>query len=148
MDFDNILRGKVVIVGIGNIMRGDDAFGPVFIQNITGKVDALCIDAGSAPENYAGKIAKQSPDTILLVDAVHMGIEPGGYKVLDKGEISETGFSTHDASPNMFIRFLENETDADIYLLAVQPKDVSFGSDMSMAVDKALNILVKKIQRR
>ena len=71
------LRGKTVIVGIGNSLRGDDGFGPALVQRLQGRVRPVCIDAGVAPENYLGRIVKEQPDTVLLVDAAHLGLEPG-----------------------------------------------------------------------
>ena len=59
----------MVIVGIGHPLRGDDALGPSLVKRLDGHLDALCIDAGSAPENYLGKIIKASPDVILFIDA-------------------------------------------------------------------------------
>ncbi len=134
----SILKGKVVVVGIGNPLRGDDGFGPAFIQGLKSKVSFLCIDAGSAPENYLGKIANAKPDTVLIVDAVHLDMAPGEYILMKKSDILKCGFSTHDLSPHMFIDFLEKETGANIYLLGVQPKSLSFGESMSEPVDKAL----------
>jgi len=82
--FNNIFRGKTVIVGIGNIMKGDDGAGPSVIEKIQGKVKALCIDAGTAPENYLGKIIKENPDTVLFVDAADINCLPGEYTLLEK----------------------------------------------------------------
>ena len=138
--FKNIFKGKVVIVGIGNILRGDDGFGPALIGRLKGKVKAVCLDAGSAPENYTGKIVKEKPDTILIVDALHLGLSPGDYEILKKDEIAKSGLSTHDISPNMFIEYLEDQTKADIYMLGVQPKNLSFGEEMS---DSLKNTLVE-----
>jgi len=138
-------RGKVVLVGIGNPLRGDDAFGPRLIERLTGKVRAVCIDAGSAPESYAGKIVKEKPDTIVLVDAVHLDKSPGEYALLGKAEILKSGFTTHDMSPHLFIEYLENQTQADIYLLGVQPKTLSIGDEMSDPVNQTLETLAEDI---
>jgi hydrogenase 3 maturation protease len=143
--FKDILKGKVVIVGIGNIMRGDDSFGPELVKRLNGCVDAVCIDAGTAPENYTGKIKKESPDTILIADAVHLDLAPGGYRILKKDDILKCGFTTHDISPNMLIEYLEKETGADIYMLGIQPKHLSFGEEMSEEVKKALGDIIKSI---
>ena len=131
-------KDKIVIVGIGNILRADDGFGPALIENIKGKVRAVCLDAGTAPENYAGKIAKENPDVILIVDAVHLNLEAGAYCLLKKSEIVKCGFTTHDTSPHMFIEFLENQTKADIFLLGVQPQRVDFGQDITPKVKQTL----------
>ena len=141
MNCEFVAKGKIVIVGIGNPLRGDDGFGPAFIQGIGEKVSYPCIDAGSAPENYIGKIIKGEPDTVLIVDAVHLDLAAGEYRFLKKSEILECGFTTHDLSPHLFIDFLEKETKADIYLLGIQPKNLSFGDEMSQPVKKALEEL-------
>lgn len=132
-------KGKVVIVGIGNLLRGDDGFGPALIKLIEGKVEAICIDAGTAPENYSGKIVKLEPDTILIVDAVQLNTQAGVYEVLRKSDILNCGFTTHDMSPKLFIEYLEKETKAGIFMLGVQPKTVRFGEEMSSEVSGALN---------
>jgi hydrogenase 3 maturation protease len=140
-----ILCGKIVIVGIGNTLRGDDGFGPLLIQRLQGKIEAACIDAGTAPESYAGKILKENPDTILLVDAVHLDCAPGEHAVLNKNEILQSGLSTHDMSPKLFIEYLEEQSTADIYMLGVQPKNLAFGDEISDNVRKSLDEIEKLI---
>ncbi len=142
--FNNILKGKTVIVGIGNTLRADDGFGPALIERLKGKVKALCIDAATAPENYAGKIAKAKPDTILIVDALHLGLAPGKHEILRKDDIAKSGLSTHDISLKMFIEYLQTRTPADIFVLGVQPKNLSFGQEMSAELKKALEKVAQK----
>ena len=139
-------KGKTVIVGVGNIMRGDDGFGPALIETIKGKVSALCLDAGTAPENYLGKIAKEKPDTVIIVDAVQMELKPGEYEILAKDDIIDSGLTTHNISPKVLIDFLENETDADIYMLGIQPEKISLGDEMSDVVKNAVDNISKLIQ--
>jgi len=141
MKLKNILQGKVVIVGIGNILRGDDAFGPKLIEELSQQIDMVCIDAGSAPENYIGKIAKERPNTVLIVDVVELGKNPGDFEILSKEQIVTSGFTTHDLSPRMFIDFLENETKAAIYLLGIQPKNIDFGNEMSKEIIESLKVI-------
>lgn len=138
--FKNILKGRVVIVGIGNVMKADDGFGPALIERLSARLKkSICIDAGTTPENCIGKILKENPDVILLVDAAHINLEPGRYKILEKDEILKSGLTTHDISPKMFIEYLEDQTKAPIYLLAVQPKDLSLANTMSKGVKDALS---------
>lgn len=141
----DVLKGKVVFVGIGNTLRGDDAFGPELVQQLQGKIRAVCIDAGSAPESYAGKIAKENPDTIILVDAVHLGKAPGELELLQKSDILKAGFTTHDMSPSLFIEYLESQTHAQIYLLGVQPQTLSLGTEMSKPVKQALETVMSHV---
>lgn len=150
-NFQNILKGKIVVIGIGNILRGDDAFGPLFIERIKDRVeDIVCIDAGSAPENYTGKIAKLKPDTLLIVDAVHLGLKPGEYEILNKEDLDKSGFSTHNLSPSVFIGYLEEKLKANIYILGIQPATTSFGEKISASIEKTLeelsNLVVESIK--
>ena len=143
--FAEILKGKTVILGLGNTLRGDDGFGPALIERLKGNTQALCFDAGTAPENYAGKIAKENPDTVLIVDAAHLDLAPGSFRLLEGKDILKNGFTTHDMSPGMFMEHLSTQTKSKIYMLGVQPQNISLGSEMSDAVKKALDNIEKLI---
>jgi hydrogenase 3 maturation protease len=141
-----ILRGKTVIVGIGNSLRGDDGFGPALIEQIQGKVGCICIDAGSAPEKFLGVIVKEEPDTILFVDAADLDLEPGQYRILEPVDIVKCGLTTHDMSSRMLIEFLENQTKANILMLGVQPQHLSLGEAMSQCLTETLDEIQMLIQ--
>lgn len=141
----DILKGKIVIVGIGNIIRGDDGFGPLLIEKIKDGARVVCLDAGTAPENYLGKIAKENPDTVLIIDAVHLGKNPGEYEILKGEDIAKCGFTTHDISPVMFIEYLTRETGADIYMLGVQPQSIDLGFEISPKLKEILDEVSGKI---
>jgi hydrogenase 3 maturation protease len=141
-----IFRGKTVIVGIGNSLRGDDGFGSALIEQIQGKVGFICIDAGSAPEKFLGVIVKEEPDTILFVDAADLDLEPGQYRILEPADIVKCGLTTHDMSSRMLIEFLENQTKANILMLGVQPQHVLLGEAMSPPLTETLDEIQMLIQ--
>ncbi|MBA7606785.1 hypothetical protein ES703_13935 [subsurface metagenome] len=143
--FKKILRGKVVIVGIGNALRGDDGLGSILVERLKGKVEAVCIDAGNALENYLGSIVKEKPDTLLLIDAAHLDRLPGEYQIIDPGDLIRSGFSTHDISAGMLIELLSRQIKGNIYLLGVQPEEVDFGEKLSARIESTLCILEKAI---
>ncbi len=143
MDWAHIFKGKVVLVGVGHLLKGDDALGPALMARLEGKVKAVCLDAGTSPENYLGKIIREAPQTIIFVDAVHLGQPPGSYALLEKNEIIQSGLTTHDFSPRMLLEHLSRETRAEIYLLAVQPKQLHLGEPLSPEVEAALEGLEK-----
>ena len=104
------LRGTVVIVGMGNPLRGDDGFGPALIARLRGRVRATCLDAGTTPECHTGPIIRERPETIVIVDAVHLGRAPGDWALLGGEELLTSGLSTHDASPRLLIDYLRERT--------------------------------------
>jgi hydrogenase 3 maturation protease len=136
-----ILKGKVVIVGVGNILRGDDGLGPVFVEGLKNKVDAPCINAGNAFENYLGVIMRERPETVLLVDAVHLDMNPGDFAIVDPSRIEHGGLSTHDISPSLFLNFLVEEIQCNVFLLGVQPERITLGTGISQTVRETLKIL-------
>jgi hydrogenase 3 maturation protease len=69
-DIKDRLKGVVTIIGIGNIMRGDDGFGPKLIESLKKRsTKAILFDCGTVPENYIFPILATSCDTVILVDA-------------------------------------------------------------------------------
>ena len=133
------LRGKIVIVGMGNPLKGDDGLGPCLIKKLKGKTKARLIDGESTPENYVGKIASLKPDTILVIDACDLGRAPGGVELLEIEKMTSTGYSTHNISPGVFMNYLKETTGADVFMLAVQPGNVNLGEGISSPVEKAID---------
>ena len=137
--FPDIINEKTIIVGIGNPLRGDDGFGPALVQRLQGKVNLACVDAGNTPENHLGRIIKEEPELVLLVDVADLGLDPGQYRVLHPAEILKRGLTTHDMSSRMMIEFLQDQTQANIVMLAVQPENISLGESMSECLNKTLD---------
>lgn len=139
------LRGKVVIVGIGNTLRGDDGAGPELIKQLkNSKLSTLrsklsLISVGEVPENYLGKIAEHNPDTIMLVDAVDFGSPPGSVRIVEQDALKEEGFSTHNASMKLTIKYLSRRTKSLVFLLGIQPmENLQMGSELSEPVKEAI----------
>lgn len=143
--FKRILKGRVVIVGIGNVLRGDDGLGPELVQRLSYKVEACCINAGNALENHLGPIGRYNPDTVLLVDAMHLGLRPGDVRIVDPSRIEHAGLSTHDVSPCLFLDFLVEASNCNVFLLGVQPEGIEIGSGMSTAVQNTLDSLEREL---
>ncbi|NIA07122.1 MAG: hydrogenase maturation protease [Actinobacteria bacterium] len=141
------LTGKVVILCVGSRSRGDDIFGPLVAKRISGKVSAQVIDAENVPENYLGKIAKLSPDVVLLVDAAHFDGAPGEIRLLDPQDLAESSFSTHSASLKLIEEFFRAECNSKVFMLAAQPRHVSFGvppsPELIAAVDSVVDMLAE-----
>ena len=136
-----MLLGNVLIVGIGNELRADDGLGPALVSRIQPKIKATCLDVGSSPENYIGKIVKLSPEVILFVDAVSMNEIPFTVKLIREDEIPEYGFSTHNMSPKLMIDNIKSQIKTKIFMLGIQPQNLEFGQEISKGVLDRLDSL-------
>lgn len=134
---------KLVILGIGNDLKGDDALGTFIarsLDNLRPKI--VSIDGGVVPENFTGAIKKETPTHILLVDAVDMKKAPGFVRMVHKDEISNYSISTHSMPISFLINYLEMGTDAKIALIGIQPLNMELGQEMTKEVKKsATNVL-------
>ena len=142
--FEEILKGKTVLFGIGNTLRGDDAVGPMLVEMLRDKVNAVCINAEGSPENFLGKVIKESPDTLLIIDAMYLNEGPGEYRLLAPEEVEATVTSTHDIPLTMLIHYLKSEKKMNIYILGIEPQHLEIGKEVSPKVKKTL-VLLKKI---
>ncbi|RKY33311.1 MAG: hydrogenase 3 maturation endopeptidase HyCI [Candidatus Omnitrophota bacterium] len=139
MDLNSRLKGKVVVVGIGNTMRSDDGVGPILAERIKDKVPFSVFNVGQTPENYLEKIIREEPDTILLVDALDFGGKPGEIRIFDGKDLETTNlFFTHNSSITLLINYLKSNLSTDIIILIIQPKTIDFGEQLSPEVTKGL----------
>jgi hydrogenase 3 maturation protease len=141
---------KVVIAGIGNPLRKDDFVGVEIVRNLQDKVSSsiYLIECETVPENFIEPIIEFKPTHILIIDAALLNLKPGSSKLVETNEIvGQTTISTHTLPLRIFCEYLAKTTGAKIALLAVQPKDTSFGegltSELRETATNLINILSK-----
>ena len=135
------LSGRVVVVGIGNPLRGDDGAGARLAELLAGTTGALVINAEEVPENHLGPVVRARPDRILLIDAVDLGERPGSVALLEIDELRDYPPSTHRVPLAVFADFLGQATGAEILLLAVQPGRNGFGAGLTAEVEGSVSAL-------
>ncbi len=141
----HILKGKVVMLCLGNIERGDDGVGPHIAKAIKGNGRYEVINAGVAPENYTGLIKRLKPDTIIIIDAIYFDGQPGETRIFSGDELRSGKISTHDVSPKLLIEYLRSSTGAGIYILGVRPKSNKLGEGLSKEVKRAVKDLTNNL---
>jgi hydrogenase 3 maturation protease len=125
------IQGTVVVMGIGNPCRGDDAAGSMVAQLLNGAFAVRVIDAQDVPENYLRQVVGENPDTVVLIDSVDLDSAPGSVALLDKDEVASYWPSTHRMPLGLLMDYLERETQAHIFLIAIQPRHTAFMQPMS-----------------
>jgi len=154
---------KEVILGIGNILKGDDGVGIYIAERFNKHLqhikhgskqdrfgetgETIVIDCGTAPENYTSIIRRHNPDGLILVDAADMGLSPGSYRIIPPEEIKVMHVSTHSMPLSFFISYV-SEFCEDITLIGVQPDKMNLGTILSRAVRRGgaqvANLIIEK----
>ena len=125
------LRGKRFgVVGVGNILKEDDGAGPALIAELASiGFDLPMVDASEVPENYGGWPERQGLESVVFVDAVDFGGEPGSFRVIPLEKLLVSASSTHRLSLHYTIEYLKKEWKGDALLIGVQPKGLRLGEE-------------------
>ena len=146
---------KMVVLCIGNDMRGDDAAGPIVAEKLNQKIlscpekysDIKVVNAGTVPENYTGLIRSESPSHIIFVDAVEMGQDPGSLRLVYEDEIANYSISTHAMPLSFMIKYLKSFSDVEVILIGIQPKSLEMFDKVSEELKEGIELLVMVLQK-
>lgn len=132
-----------LIVGVGNVMRGDDGFGPELVASLAGRTEVGLLDGGETPEDMLDRIVQKFPSRLVIADAVALGGMPGEAALLEPGQLGKRiAVSTHNLSLLMFIKCLKEKLPGmDVKILGVQPKSIGFGRGLCPEVRAAVENL-------
>ena len=133
------------VIGVGNILRGDDGAGPEVIALLGGRIEVPIVDASEVPENYGGWAAKQGLESVVFIDAVEFGGEPGEFRIIPLQNLMMSVSSTHNLSLHYVIRYLEEEWGGDAILVGIQPKSIELGEGLSAEVAAGVRALAEAL---
>jgi hydrogenase 3 maturation protease len=130
---------RLVLLGVGNPLRGDDGVGSLLARRMRERGKALVFDGGSAPENCGEPIAALAPETVLVVDAARCGGNPGAVRIFRSAEIAGGALSTHDQSLRVLAHYLKCRCGCEMLILGVEPGIVGIGAGLSAPVRATLD---------
>ena len=139
----------VVVFGCGNILLGDDGFGPAVVKELhaSGAVPecAEVIDAGTAVREFLFDIAlsEQRPGLIVVIDAVDAGRIPGEVFEIPLDDIPAVkvpDYSLHQAPTSNLLRQLRDHCGVDVSVIVCQVEQIpdEVKMDLSPAVQEAV----------
>jgi len=134
---------SLIVMCVGNPDGGDDAVGP-YIADKLKETNLFVINCETVPENYVGVVKKQKPETLLIIDAVEMGLSPGDIRIVPKEKIGVMTISTHGIPIPVLIEYL-NQYVKKIIFIGIQPKTMS--GEMNDIVKKSGNELIEIIKK-
>jgi len=152
-------RKPTLILGIGNLLFGDDGFGCAVVEYLEGHYDvpeSVCLlDAGTSVRKLLFTLCLSAirPQRLLIVDAIDAGRSPGEIFEIDPAEIPVAkldDFSLHQLPTSNLLRELQESCGVEVRVLACQtgplPDQISQGlsSFVEGAVPRAAEWIMRE----
>jgi hydrogenase 3 maturation protease len=144
-------RGRLCVMGLGNIDYSDDGFGVYLAASIASRLAGSgnitlahhVINAGTTPERMIGSVKGKGYDHLLFLDAVDFGGEPGSVLLLNADETAARfpQISTHKMSIGLLARYIKTGEGTDVWLLGVQPGSLKPSQGLSPSVQRTTEML-------
>ena len=161
--FDEIATKRVLIFGCGNVLLGDDGFGPAVIEELERRddlpEDAHAEDVGTSIRGILFDIAllERRPEQIIVLDAVdRVGRAPGEVFEISVDQIPErkiVDYSFHQFPTSNLLKEIQEECGVRVTVLAAQTaaelEEVGLGlsEPMRAAVGRAAERVVRLAAR-
>jgi hydrogenase maturation protease len=142
---------RIVVGCVGNVLRGDDGFGPAVAERLTGLPDGT-----EVVETGIGGIALLQEllagcDGLVLIDAVDRGAEPGTVfviqpEVLDGEHVPDV----HLANPERVLTMAKamGALPERVIIIGCQPAEVDeLEQGLSPSVERAVEVAADRVKR-
>jgi coenzyme F420 hydrogenase subunit delta len=149
---------SILILGCGNILFGDDGFGPAVAQwlrrHFVVPAEVCVLDAGTSVREILFDIIllDKKPSKIVIVDAMDCGRKPGELFALDIDSIPRTkldSFSLHQVPTSNLLRELRDFCSIEVIVITCQvsriPDSVSPG--LSKPIEGAVKHAAEMVAR-
>ena len=120
-----------LILGCGNILIGDDGFGPAVVDYLEEHCRALdhvaILDVGTGVREILFNVilAEKKPERIIIIDALDCNRKPGEVFTVSIEDIPEKkihDFSVHQMPTLNMLKELRDLCHVDVVVLAAQPE--------------------------
>jgi hydrogenase maturation protease len=139
----DILKARpLLMLGIGNPMRGDDAIGHMLAESLESlNGDGFQAHAvGTAVENAMSWIRQTAGGTLLLVDAVFdESLAEGSWALFPPDQLDSMCHSTHSIPLSMLISYWQKEVpDLQVHFLGISIRNNTDMAPLSSALQQTL----------
>ena len=144
------MTGRLVVAGVGNVLRGDDGFGPAVVERVGDLPD--CVDI---VETGIGGVALLQElmagcDGLVLVDAVDQGAPAGTLFAIEPDVADAVHVAdVHLANPERVLSMAKTMgcLPERVLILGCQPSGMDeLGAGLSAPVERAVPYAVERIQ--
>jgi hydrogenase maturation protease len=144
-----IFRARpLLLLGMGNPLRGDDAIGHLLAKELEG-IDSPGFQAhavGTAIENAMCWIRGMAGGTLLLVDAVFdESVDEGSWAIYPSDQLDSVCHTTHSIPLSLLISFWQMEVpEIKIYFLGISIRNNTDMAPLTPILQKTLASLLEK----
>ncbi len=146
----------VLVIGCGNLLRGDDGVGPVLIRHLWDRgvpEGAKLVDGGTAGMDVGFQM--RGAQRVVIVDASATGAAPGTIYRVPGEELTDLpplqGLHTHSFRWDHAIPFarwaLGEACPTDITVFLIEAADMEMGGELSEPVTTAMEQVIELIER-
>ena len=126
------LKKRVLILGCGSVLFGDDGFGPATVEyiqkncDVPDDVEVMDVGTGTSRVLLALALSEEKPEKIIILDAVDLGKKPGEIFQISIEDLPES--KTRELSPHLFpaTNLLKEIRDSgvEVVILACQVEEI------------------------
>lgn len=152
---------KILVAGMGNVLRGDDAFGIRVVQALeqqnTLPADVRLYEAGIAGIPFVQELM-DGYDALIIADALDRGAEPGSLFVLepneakpselDYGRVHQSMVDAHYADPSKVLLLARalKVCPPRVFIVGCQSANIEEAcAEMTPAVERAVPLAAEQI---
>lgn len=148
---------RVLIIGCGNLLRGDDAVGPVLVRHLWERglpAGVRCADGGTGGMDVAFQM--RGVPHVILVDACTSGSEPGALFKLQGSDVEHlpplAGVNLHAFRWDHALAFarwaLKDDYPARIDVYLIEAQGLAVGDPPSPPVERTMHHLADRLLRQ
>ncbi len=150
---------RVLILGVGNILFGNDGFGPEVIDHLTrhyvlpDDVDILDVGTGARKVLFTVSLSETRPEEIVIVDAVDWGNEIGSVSEIPVESLPITkvdDFSLHQVPTSNMLRELQDDCSVKVTVIVCDVGEVPqmIEPGLSSEIEAAVSVAAQAIAER
>ena len=154
-------RASALILGCGNVLFGDDGFGPAVAERLRSRSlpPGVCaIDAGTGARTilFTLTLSDTRPATLIVVDAIDAGRRPGELFMLPVEDLPSRkidDFSMHQLPTSNLLKELRDECGLAVTVVACQVERIpdsvlpGLSGAVSDAVPRACRAILDELSR-
>jgi hydrogenase maturation protease len=143
---------KTLVLGVGNILRGDDGLGVRAVQMLQARElpASVCVEDAGTPG--VGLVTRMEGwERVVIIDAAYTGQKPGMWRRYGAEDVklvaSGEALSLHESDIACALALAQavNLLPPEVVIYGVEPQRVGWGEELSPVVQAALPALVDDI---